>query len=123
MIGNFLIAGGETSNANFLAVPIKTYFDESNPYIINLYLGTGNLLAPNKAYKLRIMPSLTDAMGYMLLKQVEYPFLSSGSVSSKPMISRAAIISEDTIKVNFNKEISLEAPNIISSNYSLEYYA
>lgn len=117
--GNFSISG--ITHTNYYALPSKTYFNKANPYVVKLFLPSDKLLEGTKTYKLRVQPTLCDSLGNQIGKTLELGFNGSGSNTAKPSISRATIISNDTIKVTFNKEIALDVPNILPSNYSLEY--
>jgi hypothetical protein len=51
----------------------------------------------------------------------EYPLQGSSETNTKPVISEIAIVSGDTIRVRFNKDIAADIPNVLASNYALEY--
>jgi hypothetical protein len=116
---NFMISG--VTHAGYYAVPAKTYFTKSNPYVVKLFLSADKLLDGTRSYMLTVQPGLQDSMGNALNKQLKMGFNGTGSTSAKPSISKAVIISNDTIKVTFNKEIALDVPNILNTNYTLEY--
>jgi S-layer homology domain. len=120
IVSNFIIVG--VTHSGYTATPIKTYYNKSdNPYLIKLFLPSDKLLEGTKTYKLRVMPNLLDNTGVGSSKIIEYGFNSSGSSTAKPTFSDAVMISSDSIKVTFSKEIALDAPNILNSNYKLKY--
>ncbi len=116
---NFNIIG--ITHGGYLSVPVKTYYDAvTNPYLIKLFLPADRQLDGTKTYKLRVIPSLLDHMGYSSSQILEYGFNGNGSTTAKPVMSDAVIISPDAIKVTFNKEIAMDLPNLLNTNYSLE---
>lgn len=117
---NFVVVG--VTNTGYFSTPVKTYYNASiNPYFIKLYLPSDKLLEGSKTYKLRVLPNLLDNTGIGSSKIIEYGFNSNGSTTAKPAIADAVIISSDSIKVTFDKEIALDTPNILNSNYKLIY--
>ena len=116
---NYMING--VTQTGYVAFPIKTYFTKSNPYVVKLFLASDKLLEGTRSYMLTVQPNLQDSMGNALNKQLKMGFNGIGSTSAKPAISKAVIISSDTIKITFNKEIALDVPNILNTNYTLEY--
>ena len=90
--------------------------------MVKLYLPTDrNLSSSGGTYIVKIQNTLKDYLGNMSSKTIEYGFNGIGSSTSKPFISEAVMISRDTIKVKFNKDIALDIPNILNTNYKLEY--
>jgi hypothetical protein len=118
---NYVITSAVNSGEYFF--PSKVYYDPiDNPYVVKLYLPVGrNLNSNGGTYIVRIQSILKDYLGNTSTKAVEYGFNSTGSNTAKPLISEAVIISYDTIKVTFNKDIAMDIPNILNTNYSLEY--
>ncbi len=116
---NFNVIG--ITHSGYLSVPIKTYYDPvTNPYLVKLFLPSDKQLDGTKTYKLRVVPSLLDHMGYGSSQILEYGFNGNGSSTAKPVMSDAVIISPDAIKVTFNKEIAMDVPNLLNTNYLLE---
>lgn len=116
---NYYIAG--VTHSGYMAAPVKVYYDTvSNPYLIKLFLPSDKLLDGARTYKLRIMQSLQDYLGNGSTQMQEFGFNGNGSATAKPLISEAVIISSDAIKVTFNKEIAMDVPNLLNTNYTLE---
>jgi hypothetical protein len=67
------------------------------------------------------LPSLRDHLGNSPSKILDFGFNGNGSSTAKPTMSDAVIISVDTIKVTFNKEIAIDVPNLLNTNYILEH--
>ena len=118
---NYLITSAVQSGTYFY--PSKVYYDPAkDPYVVKLYLPTDrNLSSSGGTYIVKIQNTLKDYLGNMSSKTIEYGFNGIGSSTSKPFISEAVMISRDTIKVKFNKDIALDIPNILNTNYKLEY--
>ncbi len=119
MASNFNVTG--ITHSGYVAYPIKTYYDAAtNPYLIKIFLPADKLLDGSRTYKLRVMPSLLDYMGNGSTQILEEGFNGNGSSTAKPVMSEAVIISSDAIRVTFNKEIALDVPNLLNTNYILE---
>lgn len=116
---NFNVIG--ITHGGYLSVPLKTYYDTvTNPYLVKLFLPADKQLDGTRTYKLRVVPSLLDHMGNSTSQILEYGFNGNGSTTAKPVMSEAVIISPDAIKVTFNKEIAMDLPNLLNTNYTLE---
>lgn len=106
----------------FYAMPEKVYYEESDgQYVVRMYLPYDKQLNGSHRYKLTVLKTVKDSLGESPLKDLEYTFTGSSSDKVKPYINRAAIISKDAIKVEFSREIAAELPNLLISNYTLEY--
>lgn len=116
---NFNIMG--ITHSGYISVPTKTYYDAAtNPYLLKLFLPADKLMSGSSTYKLRIMPSLQDYTGANSKQILEYGFNGNGSSTAKPIMSEAVIIAPDAIRVKFNKEIAMDVPNLLNTNYTLE---
>lgn len=116
----YMIMG--VSETNYLSVPVKAYYSEYNGYYIaKLYLPDDKPLKSSYAYKVVVLNSLQDVYGNMQIQNVEYKFNGISNDIVKPSISDAVIISKDTIRVNFKRELAYEVPNILPANYTLKY--
>ena len=109
------------TDGGFSATPVKVFYDNANPSTVKLYLANEKVLSSSKMYKVRVASTMQDYLGSTASKVCEYSFKGSGDESLTPSIDEAVIISKDTIRVKLNKEVGLEAPNIVPSNYCLEY--
>jgi hypothetical protein len=110
------------THTGYSALPAKVYFDAgSDNRKVKLFLPANKTLLSGKTYKLTVISAMKDYLGNMAMANRESVFSGSSTASAKPYISDAVIISKDTIKVTFSKEIAVEAPNIVASNYYLEY--
>lgn len=109
------------THSGYLSVPIITYYDiDVNPYLIKLFLPSDKQLEGARTYKLRAIPTLIDSTGNSPSQLLEYGFNGNSSTTAKPVMSEAVIISPDAIKVTFNKEIAMDVPNLLNTNYTLE---
>lgn len=110
------------TNAMYASIPIKAYFDPQQPKKVRLYLGNDNQLKYKDSYKLVVQSALKDYMGNPLGTLLYASFPCNTDVKAvKPNISSAVIIAKDAVKLTFSRELSLETPNILTSNYVLEY--
>jgi len=116
---NYSIKG--VSDTSYYAIPEKVYYEEADgQYTVKLYLPEDKQMISGKKYKLTVLKALKDKLGDSPAKNLEYTFTGSGN-TAMPSISKAVIISNDSIKVEFAKEISGEIPNLLVSNYILQY--
>jgi len=112
---------GVTDTA-YYAMPEKVYYDESNgQYTVKLYLPTDRLMTSGQRYKVTVLKAMRDSFGESPVTDLETTFTGSSNSNVKPVMNRAAIISKDSIKIEFSKEIAAEIPNILVSNYTLQY--
>lgn len=117
---NFTFIG--ITNAMYASIPVKAYFDPQQPKKVRLFLGSDNQFKYKDSYKLVVQAALKDYMGNAIgtLLYASFP-CNTDLKAVKPNISSAVIISNDAVKLTFAREISLETPNILNSNYVLEY--
>lgn len=117
---NYLVSG--ITHNGYYATPLKVYYEPlANPYMVKLFMPSDKAFNGFSTYKLTAMSTLKDYMGNTPNGIVENGFNANGSTASSAYITEAVIIGKDAIKVKLNKEISLEAPNILPSNYKIEY--
>lgn len=118
---NYTISG-LTSDNYYVGSPAKALYDpESNPTVVKLFLPANKLLAPLANYKIRVETEMKDYLGAKPLLYPEWVFKTTDSMTSKPVMSEAVIISKDALRVGFNKDISRNITNISESNYTLKY--
>lgn len=120
-LSNFTLL--DTKNVIYKAVPVKVVKSSEDPCTIRLFFSKDKKLQSNTTYTLRLTTKVTDYTGYSLAAgQNEYTFNSYGIPEVSMSMERAAIISSDTIKVVFSREIAMDTPNILTGNYSVDYY-
>lgn len=112
----------DSKNSSFKEYPIKAVISPEDPSSIKLYFAKDKKLQANKTYILRISSRVTDYTGYSLTGQNDFTFEANGVVDTSIYVEKAVNISQDTIKVVFSKEIALDTPNILTGNYSVDYY-
>lgn len=111
-----------TTHSAYFAVPTKVIYGVSGGrYYAKLLLPDDKILSGSKQYKVRVSRLMKYNLGNTSKQDSEYAFTGSSKVYERPSISQAVIISKDTILVRFNREIAAEIPNILPSNYILEY--
>lgn len=101
-------------------IPVKAVYSKQEPNNIKLYFSYNKPLIADNAYKLKVKASFRDVYGVMLSKEIDYTFIANKTVKTEPKIVDAVYIAKDTIKINFNKDISMDSPNIITQNYYVE---
>lgn len=110
------------TDTNYSAIPEKVYYEESGgKHVLKLYLPADKQMVSGNRYKLTVLSAVKDKMGDSPEKNLEYTFTGTNFGNVKPTISRAVIISKDSVKVEFSKEISADIPNLLVSNYILQY--
>jgi len=117
---NYNIKG--VTETGYSTLPEKVYYEEvDGQHIIKLYLPTDKHMVYGNKYKLIVFKTVKDKLGEFPTKDLEYTFTGSNNDKVKPAIDKATMISKDSIKVEFSREISTEIPNILVSNYILQY--
>lgn len=115
----YLITG--VTNPGFYAVPVKVqYIENGTQYIAKLYLPSDKLLSGSNKYTVSVMSTIQDRNGNNFSRNAEATFNGTDTDIQKIGISDAVIISKDTIKLVFNKEVANDIMNIQPSNYTLE---
>jgi len=107
---------------SYTATPEKVFYDDNiDPNMVILYLPEGKKLVNNKDYYLTVDSRMKDLIGNPIAKNIKEYFSGTSASAEMPAIEDAVTISRDAIKLTFNREIALDAPNILTSNYVLEY--
>ncbi|HHU91112.1 MAG TPA: hypothetical protein GXZ22_08680 [Clostridiaceae bacterium] len=102
--------------------PEKVFFDPSiDSESVKLYLPENKKLEKKRDYILTIDSRMQDYLGNTLGKSIKEDFSGVTLAAGTPTIDDAATISSDAIKLTFDREIALDAPNILTNNYVLEY--
>jgi len=119
-IANYYTIRGD--GHSYSANPEKVFYDANiDPYMVKLYLPGGKKLVNSKDYYLTIDSKMKDFIGNPIAKGTKEYFGGTSDSAKVLTIEDAVTISSDAIKLTFNREIALDAPNILTSNYVLEY--
>jgi len=119
-MANYYIIRGD--GFSYYAVPEKVFYDpDIDPQSVKLYLPKDRKLLNNAYYYLTIDSRMQDYLGNPIAGNTSVKFSGISLDAGTPTIVDAVIISSDAIKLTFDREIALEAPNILTSNYALEY--
>jgi len=106
----------------YVANPEKIFYDpDLDLNRVKLYLPSSKKLEKNKEYTLTVDSRMQDFLGNTLGKSISENFYGVTLDTGAPTIYDAVTISRDAIKLTFNREIALDAPNILTGNYVLEY--
>ncbi|WP_313560220.1 Ig-like domain-containing protein [Ruminiclostridium cellobioparum] len=119
-LSNFTII--DPKNPAFKLTPIKAVVSSDDSYTVRLFLPIEKKLQQNMTYTLKMTSKVTDFTGYSLAGQYDYAFDTYNIPESSMSVEKAVKISHDTIKVVFNKEMAMDTPNILTGNYSVDYY-
>ncbi|RCX09094.1 S-layer family protein [Anaerobacterium chartisolvens] len=122
-------AAGNASNYNFyrsgfsssmsFSKALYTFVD--NYYAVKLFLPEANSMSSKYSYKVRVSSALLLEGDSLSSNQLQVEFSGSSEDNYAPQIEDAVIISQDTILLKLSAEITPDVPNILVSNYSLEY--
>ncbi len=116
---NYVIWG--TTETDYTGRPIAAYHEVGSQEV-KLFLDEDDALEDRDRYELVIVGTLKDAVGNSYKRVDDYNFRHNRSDVTATYISKATTIGSDSIKVEFNKEIALDIPNILNTNYTLYYY-
>jgi hypothetical protein len=119
-IANYYTIRGD--GHSYTAIPEKVFYDaNTDPHLVKLYLPDGKSLTKNKDYYLTIDNRMKDFIGNNIVRNSKEYFGGTSDSFRAPVIEDAVTISSDAIKLTFDREIALDAPNILTSNYVMEY--
>lgn len=119
MADHYSIVG---TNVSYYAIPEKVFYDMNvNQYKVKLYLDEKHKLTRTKDYYVSVDSDMRDYIGNTAGKDIKKAFDGSSLAAGTPTIDDAVTISSDAIKLTFDREIALDALNILTSNYVLEY--
>ena len=119
-IANYYTIRGD--GHSYTATPEKVFYDaNTDPHLVKLYLPDGKSLTKNKDYYLTIDNRMKDFIGNNIVRNSKEYFGGTSDSFRAPVIEDAVTISSDAIKLTFDREIALDAPNILTSNYVMEY--
>ena len=119
MVNYYIIRGdGHSYSVN----PEKIFFDSNvDSQKVKLYLPENKKLEKRKDYILTVDSRMEDYLGNTLAKSISEDFSGITLAAGTPTIDDAVTISRDAVKLTFDREIALDASNILTSNYILEY--
>lgn len=104
--------------------PEQVYYNESeNPDMVRLYLPAGHQLNGAYTYELKINRDLRDHLNIASPDNMSLEFTGTTTSNNGPVPTKALVISDTQVQLEFSKEISSSSPNRDSSNYSLIYYS
>lgn len=115
---NYVIEG--VSDRYFSAIPTAAYHEAGSDEV-KLFLAKGDELEDKDKYELYIIGTIKDEIGnaYNNIDEVEFKHNNKDAVNT--YIDKATIIGSDTILIEFNREIALDIPNVLNTNYKLIY--
>ncbi len=109
------------SERDYVSQPIAAYHEVGSSEV-KLFLEERDALEGRDRYELVIVGIFKDAVGNVYKKVDDYEFKHNRSEATETKIARATTIGSNSIKVEFNKEIARDIPNILNENYTLFYY-
>lgn len=112
----------DNNNSAYKVSPTKIIVSSEDSSTIRLFFPNDKKLQQNRTYTLKISSKITDYTGYSLPGQNDFIFDSYGVPDISITAEKAVIIGSDTLKVVFNREMAMDTPNILTGNYSIEYY-
>lgn len=101
--------------------PVRALYDSAiHPYKVTLFFNDSDLVA-KREYEVNVSYRFKDYLGNQLgTNRYDY-FNASSEAKSSPSIIDATPISTDSVKLDFDKELSFNQNNLSPSNYTLEY--
>ncbi len=108
------------NNTSYNISPVKAVYSSGSPNTVKLYFAYNKPMTAGYMYKVRILNTLQDYTGTALSAPLEYTYIANNIVKTKPEIMKAAFIAKDTIKIALNKDIALDIPNILTSNFYIQ---
>ena len=101
-------------------IPDKVLFNaDNNPKMLTLYLSNADCLTAKYTYELQFS-DMKDNLGNSL-DSSRLSFSGINKNREDITVSAIAPISTDAVKITFTREIAFNAPNLLPSNYTLEY--
>lgn len=117
-VKNYEIQG--VTNRSFSATPIAAYYVAGTKEV-KLFLAEEDAFYNKDKYDLVVVGTLKDDMGNTNNNISEVEFRHNNKDSINTYINKATIIGSDTILIRFNREIALDVPNVLNTNYKLTY--
>lgn len=108
------------NNTSYNISPVKAVYSSDTPNTVKLYFAYNKPMTAGYMYKVRILNTMQDYTGTALTAPLEYTYIANNVVKTKPEIVKAAFIAKDTVKITLNKDIALDVPNILTSNYYIQ---
>lgn len=107
-------------NASYNLRPIKAVFSQDDPRSIRLFIDSAKPLIAGYTYKVNVSTNFKDFTGIKISIPLEYNFIAINVAKTRLEISKAVFIASDTVKISFSKDITLDSPNILTSNYYIQ---
>lgn len=117
-VNNYEIRG--VSDDDYREVPVAAYYEKGNKEVI-LFLPEDDGLEDKDKYEVVIIGTLKDDLGNTHRGVDEEEFKHNNKDTIDTYIKDATIIGSDTIRIEFNREIALDIPNVLNTNYKLTY--
>lgn len=101
--------------------PLRALYDPAvHPYKVTLFFNEGDLTA-KREYEINVNYRFKDYLGNQLGTNKYDYFNASSEEKSSPSIVDATPISTDSVKLDFDKELSFNQNNLSPTNYTLEF--
>ncbi len=98
----------------------KVLYDAETPDKVMLFLSKNSQLSSSKEYELRVNNNMKDYLGNKINIAKNY-FYGTSTQRADIAIASVVPISTDAVKVTFTREIAFGSPNLLPSNFTLEY--
>lgn len=117
-VENYEIRG--VTDDNYLEMPIAAYYVKGTKEV-KLFLPEDDGLEDKDKYEVKIVGILKDDLGNEHKRIEDHEFRHNNRDIINTYIKEATIIGSDTILIEFNREIALDIPNVLNTNYKLTY--
>lgn len=117
-VDNYEIRG--ISDDEYSEIPVAVYYVKGTKEV-KLFLPEGDGLEDTDKYELNIIGVLKDDLGNSSGSIEDHEFRHTNRDIVNTYIKEATIIGSDTILIEFNREIALDIPNVLNTNYKLTY--
>lgn len=106
----------------YSSVPIAIYYDpDVDPLTLKLFLAENKSLSKNKRYEVIMASKMLDANSRVQEETEKETFTHETGANNDVYIKKAIAVGESTLKLTFSKEIALDVPNVLNTNYQLSY--
>ncbi|QUI21286.1 S-layer homology domain-containing protein [Vallitalea pronyensis] len=118
---NYLISGVNDHSFNTIN-PVAIYFNEKeNNSMVKIMLPVGVKYKDGFTYRVTLNQNIRNALFLSNTTSKDIEFKGLGFDGSKPIITQARMVTDDTIIVEYNTEIANMAPTSSAGNYTLSY--
>jgi hypothetical protein len=102
--------------------PEKVFYDTNvDENKVTLYLSNSDKLQKKEDYYVSVDSDMRYYIGNTIGRELRKGFDGTSIDVKAPKIDDAVTISSDAVKLTFDRGIALDAPNILTNNYVLEY--